>query len=589
MTASTQKTNNGTKALDFATFLRKYEQRAQNVMWLLGAGASRASGIKTAGDMIWDFKARLYRSDKGVPASAVSDLGDSQVRARLQKYFDSKGSYPAVGAEQEYARYFEETYPDAQDRRRYIDKLVLGAKPSFGHFALAHLLKRDYCRIVWTTNFDKVFEDAVTKVFETSSVMTVGDLGEPERVRRAFTQQRWPLYAKLHGDFHSDALKNTTDELSIQDEQMRNVLLDACRNQGLAVAGYSGRDESVMTVLQDALDNGSGFPNGLFWFVREEDDPYAGVVDLISNAKSSGIDADFIKAESFDELFSDIIRYLPQTEGLAIELDDRRRVPPRKIDLSNRTRTAPFVRTNAVPILEYPQTCRLVDCKIGGAAEVQQVLSEAGSNLLAARSNKGVLAFGDDGEIKRVFANHDIKELDTHGILADRLKFESGERSLLRDALFTSLSAFCGMPIQRERHRRFFRADCGNGNFGLKNLEDATTRIHGQLSTGGINWSEACGVRLDYRMDRLWLLLNPFVAIDITDDVSDENSQRAREFVRERRVQRYNATSNQILDGWISAILGGESNVIELRFEGGTGIGAGFKVLPVTGFSGLER
>ena len=47
--------------LDLATFLRKFEQRASGIMWLLGAGASRASGIRTANDMIWDFKARLYR------------------------------------------------------------------------------------------------------------------------------------------------------------------------------------------------------------------------------------------------------------------------------------------------------------------------------------------------------------------------------------------------------------------------------------------------------------------------------------------------------------------------------------------------
>lgn len=117
--------------LDVPTFLRKFEQRASGLMWLLGAGASRASGIKTAGDMIWDFKSRLYRSDRKILASAVSDLGDTQIRRLLQNFFDASTTYPPLDSEQEYAHYFEATYPAAQDRRRYIDDMMRGAKPGY--------------------------------------------------------------------------------------------------------------------------------------------------------------------------------------------------------------------------------------------------------------------------------------------------------------------------------------------------------------------------------------------------------------------------------------------------------------------------
>ena len=163
--------------LDFGTFLRKFEQRAKGVAWLIGAGASRASGIKTAGDMIWGFKSRLYRSAKRVPLSAISDLGDAATRRKLQSYFDQEGSFPVAGSEEEYSHYFEATYPEAQDRRTYIDELMTGARPSYGHLVLAHLMKRDLCMMVWTTNFDRVLEDAVAQVFDTNSAMVVGDLG----------------------------------------------------------------------------------------------------------------------------------------------------------------------------------------------------------------------------------------------------------------------------------------------------------------------------------------------------------------------------------------------------------------------------
>ncbi|WP_428406860.1 SIR2 family NAD-dependent protein deacylase [Hyphococcus sp.] len=575
--------------LDLPTFLRKYEQRSLGMMWLLGAGASRATGIKTAGDMIWDFKSRLYRSDRKVPASAVSDLGDTRVRAELQRFFDANSENPPLNSPEEYSFYFEKTYPNAKDRRIYIDDMMRGAKPSFGHMALAHLMKKDLCRIVWTTNFDRVFEDAVTSVFETSSILTVGDLGEPKRIQTAFSESRWPIYAKLHGDFQSEDLKNTKSELANQDVEMRRVFLDTCRHQGLAVSGYSGRDKSVMEVLNRALEESASFPNGLFWFVREEDQIFEEVAALIATAKEKGVDADFVKAESFDELFSDVVRYLPQTEQLSITLDDKRKLAPRKIDLSNAAPSIPFIRTNAIPIVEYPNTCRLIECDIGGAKEIQEAMGDDAEQIVAARIKKGVLAFGDDGELKRIFKHYGIKKLDTHSILPERLKFESGERSLLRDALFSAISASCGFPIIQDRHRHYIRADIGDARFDLQTLTRAAGRLHGERSGGNVKWAEACGLRLDYRLGALWLLLKPFVMVDLHDDLADEAKDDAKEFVRERRATRYNSQSNALLDGWVQALFGAGQSGVDLGFDGGTGIGARFEILPVTGFSGLTK
>ncbi|MEM1193236.1 MAG: SIR2 family protein, partial [Pseudomonadota bacterium] len=412
-------------------------------------------------------------------------------------------------------------------------------------------------------------------------------LGEPERISTAYAQQSWPIYAKLHGDFQSETLKNTNDELATQDARMRDILLDTCRNQGLAVSGYSGRDASIMSVLREAINDGKGFPNGLFWFVRETDHLYQGLIDLIKEAKNAGVDACFVKAESFDELFSDIIRYLPETEDLTIKLDDKAKIAPRKIDLTNMSASVPFVRTNALPITDFPKTVRLVDCEIGGAKEIRELMEGKESSLIASRIKKGVLAFGDDGEIRRVFGNNDLRSLDTHSIIEERLSFESGERSLLRDALFRALSARSGFELHRARHRYFFRADRGQPKFELKALQAATQRLSGTTS-GGVPWTEACQLRLDYRMGRLWLLLSPVVLVDFDDDTSDDAKAQAKELQRERRVRRYNQQSNAILDAWIQAIFGTTRDPETLGIEGGTGIGARFEISPVTGFSGVQ-
>ena len=111
-------------------------------MWFLGAGASRAAGIKTAGDMIWDFKQRLYRSQKKLPPSAITDIGEPAVQRKLQAHFDALGGFPPAGSETEYSAYFEATYHSPKDRRAYLDELIARGNPSFGHHALVVLPKR---------------------------------------------------------------------------------------------------------------------------------------------------------------------------------------------------------------------------------------------------------------------------------------------------------------------------------------------------------------------------------------------------------------------------------------------------------------
>lgn len=69
------------RSLDTPAFLRLFQLRSSQIMWFLGAGSSRSAGIKTAGDMIWDFKQRLYRSQRKLPPSAITDIGEAVVHS----------------------------------------------------------------------------------------------------------------------------------------------------------------------------------------------------------------------------------------------------------------------------------------------------------------------------------------------------------------------------------------------------------------------------------------------------------------------------------------------------------------------------
>jgi NAD-dependent SIR2 family protein deacetylase len=580
-------TNSASPVLDAPAFLRLFQLRTAEIMWFLGAGASRAAGIKTASDMIWDFKQRLYRSQKKLPPSAITDIGEPTVRRKLQSYFDALGSFPPFGAESEYSTYFEATYPAPKDRRAYLEELIARGKPSFGHLALALLMAEKLCHAVWTTNFDRTIEDATAQVLGGTGHLVTADLAEPDKLRRAWSEHRWPIYAKLHGDYQSEHVKNTDAELRTQDAKMRSFFIDACRRQGLAIIGYSGRDASIMNAFMEALDNGRGFPSGLFWFKRSQDNPYPTVVELINNARALNIDAHFIEAESFDELLSDLIRFLPQTADKIQRLAGATR--PRLVKSTPLVSAAdtPAVRTNALPIVSRPALCRLVDCKIGGYDEVRAAIDAAGVDIDARRSRAGVLAFGRDADIRRAFEPYGIKAFEPHPLPSSRLTTETGERALLRDALFRALGKRPGLRFERRGYRTLLMPDPAVVRPTTFNTDKVKPidRISGTIAPG-IRWTEACGLRLDYRLDQLWLLIEPRVILDVPEGTTEDQLETAREFVRERRARRHNRHANAMLDGWI-ALADGTGARFRLRaFDIADGVDAEFELIRISGFSG---
>ncbi|WP_298362429.1 SIR2 family protein [uncultured Bradyrhizobium sp.] len=560
-------------------------------MWFLGAGASRAAGIKTAGDMIWDFKQRLYRSQKKLPPSAITDIGEPAVQRKLQAHFDAIGGFPGAGSETEYSAYFEATYHSPKDRRAYLDELIARGKPSFGHHALALLMAQDLCRIVWTTNFDRSVEDAAAEHLGGTGRLVVADLKEPEKIRRAVDENRWPVYGKLHGDYHSDSLKNTDAELRQQDAEMRRNLVDACRRQGLAVIGYSGRDASIMDGLNEALDEGRGFPGGLFWFKRGQDTPYRAVTELIARARTVGIDAHIVEAESFDELFSDLLRFLPQTADKLASLTGAPRPRLATAKLRPSTAAVPAIRMNALAVSSGPALCRIVDCTIGGDKEIEEAIAKIGVDIIAHRTRDGVLAFGRDNDIRKAFEPFGIKVFDHHPLSSKRLVKEGGERALVRDALFRAIAGRPGLTLERRGNRVRLRPVPEQVKPSIFNTATAkpVDIVSGTVPNTDVVWSEACGLRVDFRLEQLWLLVEPIVVTELAADASDETVELTREFVRERRARRHNRLANAMLDGWISLIVGREPTVRLKAFGIADGIDAEFEILRISAFSGIGK
>lgn len=569
--------------VDLAAFLRLHGARAPALQWLLGAGASATAGVPTAWHMIWEFKRTIYCSEQRVALSACQNLSDPALRERIQRHFDTAGGHPSLDDPSEYAHYFELAYRDEKDRRAYIDAKVRGVEPSFGHTCLAVLVAAGRARIVWTTNFDAAVETSCARVLGSTAHLAVATLDNPTLAEEAIAEERWPLTGKLHGDFHSMRLKNIRVELREQDARLRRALVGVCGRYGLIVCGYSGRDASVMDALEEAAVEG-GFPTGLFWIHCGEAPPLPRVERLIAKAALGGINAAIVEAQNFDELMGDVLR---QTPDVPSELFDRAESEAPRVSNAPLPATGtqwPVIRTNALPVLEWPSTARRVECGIGGAKALREALRDAGftDQVVAARTTPGVLAFGPDDALRTALEPHTITRSDLHPIDTNRLRFESGEHGLLAEALALALGRDRPLLVRRRRPAWALVLDPRKRNDPqLAPLTAATDGLLGRLPSGA-HWAEAVAVRLDWHLDRLWLLLEPIIWM------SRSNGRRPAgdmDFVRERRARRYNPQSDALLAAWIDVLLGGQKTVRVSAFGGIDGIDAAFVIDGTTAYS----
>lgn len=574
----------GSCMMTTSDFLKLYSSRSQNLMWFLGAGASASSGIPTAWDMIWDFKRTIYCAEQKVPVRACEDLSNPQLRQRIDEYLGATGRFPAPNCEVEYAELFLNAHPDESDRRRFIDRMVSQATPSYGHLALAALASLGKTRITWTTNFDRNVEDAAAKVFGTTGRLTVATLDSSRLASETLLEERWPILVKIHGDFQSRRLKNTSEELLKQDEDMRRCLTDASKRFGMVILGYSGRDASVMSAMEDALLDGAGFPEGLFWVCRPGSPPYPRAIELIGKARQLGISAHLIESPSFDEFMADVL--LMEREIGPELLQHLDSVQPRISDAPTPSSDGgwPVIRLNALPLTSYPTLCRSVVCEIGGQKEVRAAVKESGRNVLAVRRKNGVLAFGSDSDIRAVFAQYQITGLELHSIERDRLGFDSMESNLMNDALVKSIVRQRGLVAHRRNHLNVLainHKDLTNSVYDP--LRQVCKPLAGKLPKEGIAWSEALTVRLELRQQHVWLLFEPTTWIESLP--GRRVSEDEKEFHRERAARRYNKVWNQLLESWAQVLTAGQKIANLKAFDSSSGVDAEFVMGSTTAFS----
>jgi len=542
-------------------FLRHYLQNAQHLMWFLGAGSSRSAGLPTATDIIWDLKRRYYCLHENQDLQA-HDINNKAIRQKIQAYMDSKG-FPRSGNTNEYPFYFELNFGrDVEAQQKYIFGTLAPGKVSLniGHRALAAMLEMGLARIIFTTNFDEVIEGAYAAV--SGKNLPVFHLDGSYAALAALNAERFPLYCKIHGDFRYQSIKNLPDNLRNNDREIQKCFLAAATRYGIVVSGYSGRDENVMAMFREAIDQNNAFPHGLFWTAPRLSGLGANVLGLIEYALSKGVRAYVVETGTFDELLSKLWR---QIEGKPRPLDEKvrsARAANVAVPLPAPGSRYPILRTNALPVIGLPAQCGKVDLHEAMTfGELKEKMTAAPVNAIATFTDT-ILFWGDEEEVTKALAGKKVKSVRNFdfGDVAQEATASTHVKSFVEEALVTALCS--GKPLfLRRKDKTYFavvRDDAAQDN--------AFADLRSVLGTNGqpaaitgkvpglqdVTWAEALSIRLEERGGKVWVMLRPDIWIKPL-----ARRQEARDFMRQRRIRRYNKQSYHLLNAWIGILLGG--------------------------------
>ena len=195
---------------------------------LIGSGLSRSAGIPTG----WEITLELIK--RAGLLSGASDQEDWHAW-----YVEKTGVQP------NYSTLLEELATTQTERRALIQaflepteqELEDGIKmPTPAHRAIAEMVKAGLIRVIITTNFDRLMENALRDLgIEPTIVSSVDTLAGAEPITHT---QCYIL--KIHGDYKDARILNTDVELGDYPPEL-NVVLDRIIDDfGLIVSGWSG-------------------------------------------------------------------------------------------------------------------------------------------------------------------------------------------------------------------------------------------------------------------------------------------------------------------------------------------------------------
>lgn len=275
---------------DLSRFLKNRAQENPNYCFLLGAGASVTSGIRSAGELVTSWRKEIF-----MQLNSQSD-GHESDSASMQKWLTANHSN-WYDVENEYASLFERKYDLPSQRRMFVEQEVEGAIPSIGYAYLTNLVKANFTNTIFTTNFDDLLNEAFFRFTDIRPYVCAHD----SSVKGITITSKRPKIIKLHGDYLFDDIKCTNESTSTLEANMSEKLRQFLREFGLIVSGYAGCDKSIMDTLNSLITDESFLRHGVYWCLRPEDEINKPLLTFLKKEKVY-----FCLTDGFDELFAEL-------------------------------------------------------------------------------------------------------------------------------------------------------------------------------------------------------------------------------------------------------------------------------------------
>ena len=198
--------------------------------FILGAGASRSSGIRTGAEMAKEWLEELEKEN------------EKATQEWLRKENINKND-PGSHYSKIYERRF---YMEGEVGLNKLKKEMENAIPSPGYYYLAEMLVKTQNKLVITTNFDNLTENSLF-IFEGIEASVI-----PHENLSGYIDalSNIPTVIKIHRDLFLQP-KNKEDDVKILSKKMMKGLKEIMDIYVPIVIGYGGNDGSLMGFLEN--------------------------------------------------------------------------------------------------------------------------------------------------------------------------------------------------------------------------------------------------------------------------------------------------------------------------------------------------
>lgn len=274
---------------------------------LIGSGVSRESEIPTG----WEVTLDLIRH--------ISVMQDEKDIADPEKWYKEK-----FGEAPDYSDLLEKLTSTPDERMNLLkpyfeptrEEFGEGLKiPSMAHHYIARLVQEGYIRVIVTTNFDRLLENALKEAGIEPVIIS-----NPNHIDSALPLIHSRItIIKINGDYLDTGFLNLKGELSAYDARFEPLLSQVFENFGLITCGWSG---SWDTALMQALKSHHKFRFTNYFTYRKE--PSAELLSLADYRKGNVVQIANASV-FFKELYENVaaLHQLgsrhPLTEQLAIQ------------------------------------------------------------------------------------------------------------------------------------------------------------------------------------------------------------------------------------------------------------------------------